>query len=153
MIELISATLVPNTITAPTASIEPKSRIIGTSERCSTRKPMHAATTASTSAGPSRANVRSIDAVIRYGGDEFLVVLLESDEEGAKKAAHRIRQRVMEALESSPAVPTEARIRVSMGYAVRRPGENVDEKLADADHRMYLDKNGPGGLAEESAGA
>ena len=98
-------------------------------------------------------NVRSIDAVIRYGGDEFLVVLLESDEEGAKKAAHRIRQRVMEALESSPSVPTEARIRVSMGYAVRRPGENVDEKLADADHRMYLDKNGPGGLAEESAGA
>lgn len=93
-------------------------------------------------------NVRSIDAVIRYGGDEFLVVLLETDLEGAEKAARRIRRRVMETLETSPAVPTDARIGVSVGLSVRNPGENVDEKLAEADHRMYSEKRGDGTSGE-----
>ena len=93
-------------------------------------------------------NVRSIDAVIRYGGDEFLVVLLETDLEGAEKAARRIRRRVVEALETSPAVPTDARIGVSVGLSVRNPGENVDEKLAEADHRMYSEKRGAGESGE-----
>ena len=91
-------------------------------------------------------NVRSIDAVVRYGGDEFLVVLLETDAEGAGKACQRIRKRVVEALERSPSVPADARIGVSVGLAVRNPGENVDEKLAEADHRMYSEKR----RAEES---
>jgi diguanylate cyclase (GGDEF)-like protein len=85
-------------------------------------------------------NVRSIDAVVRYGGDEFLVVLLETDAEGAGKACERIRKRVVEALERSPAVPAEASIGVSVGLAVRNPGENIDEKLAEADQRMYNEK-------------
>jgi len=85
-------------------------------------------------------NVRSIDAVVRYGGDEFLVVLLETDAEGAGKACERIRKRVVEALERSPAVPDEAKIGVSVGLAVRNPGENIDDKLAEADQRMYSDK-------------
>lgn len=93
-------------------------------------------------------NVRSIDAVIRYGGDEFLVVLLETDADGAERAAGRIRRRVLDALGTSPSVPTGARIGVSMGLAVRNPGENVDEKLAEADHRMYLDKHSSGGLVD-----
>ena len=93
-------------------------------------------------------HVRSIDAVIRYGGDEFLVVLLETDLEGAEKAARRIRRRVVEALESSPAVPTDARIGVSVGLSVRNPGENVDEKLAEADHRMYSEKRRAGESGE-----
>jgi diguanylate cyclase (GGDEF)-like protein len=100
-------------------------------------------------------NVRSIDAVVRYGGDEFLVVLLETDLEGARKACRRIQKRVVEALESSPSVPTGAKIGVSVGLAVRNPGENVDEKLAEADHRMYSEKHrddetrgGSEGLAE-----
>jgi diguanylate cyclase (GGDEF)-like protein len=94
-------------------------------------------------------NVRSIDAVIRYGGDEFLVVLLETDAEGAGKACRRIRQRVEEALESSPSVPTGVKIGLSVGLAVRNPGESVDEKLAEADHRMYSEKRN----ADESRGS
>lgn len=86
--------------------------------------------------------VRSIDAVIRYGGDEFLVVLLETDAEGAGRACKRIRGRVEEELASSPAVPDGARISVSVGLAVRNPGESVEEKLTEADHRMYSEKRG-----------
>jgi diguanylate cyclase (GGDEF)-like protein len=93
-------------------------------------------------------NVRSIDAVIRYGGDEFLIVLLETDAEGAGKACRRIRQRVVEALESSPSVPTGVRIGFSAGLAVRNPGESIDEKLAEADHLMYSEKR----QADESSG-
>lgn len=87
-------------------------------------------------------HVRSIDAVIRYGGDEFLVVLLETDAVGAGIACRRIRARVEEELANSPAVPSDAKIGVSAGLAVRNPGENVDEKLAEADHRMYSEKRG-----------
>ena len=35
--------------------------------------------------------VREIDVVIRYGGDEFVVLLIETDQPGAEKVAERIR--------------------------------------------------------------
>jgi GGDEF domain-containing protein len=68
--------------------------------------------------------------------------MLETDAEGGDKACRRIRQRVVEALGSSPSVPAGARIGVSAGLAVRNPGESVDEKLAEADRRMYAEKRG-----------
>lgn len=38
--------------------------------------------------------VRSIDKVIRYGGDEFCIVLPETDAKGATEVADRIRQKI-----------------------------------------------------------
>ena len=38
--------------------------------------------------------VRGIDKVIRYGGDEFCVILPETDVEGANRVAERIRANV-----------------------------------------------------------
>lgn len=35
--------------------------------------------------------VREIDVVVRYGGDEFIVILIETDRPGAQKVAERIR--------------------------------------------------------------
>lgn len=40
--------------------------------------------------------VREFDIVIRYGGDEFIVILIETDRKGANLVAERIRQSVEE---------------------------------------------------------
>ncbi|MFC1804828.1 GGDEF domain-containing protein [Candidatus Omnitrophota bacterium] len=39
-------------------------------------------------------NIRQIDLFGRYGGDEFLIALIETDKEGARFAAERMRQEV-----------------------------------------------------------
>lgn len=84
--------------------------------------------------------VRRIDPVIRYGGDEFLAVLLETDEEGVRLACRRIRDEVQEKLIASDAVDPEWGLTVSVGSAVRRPGDVLDDRLREADHAMYRDK-------------
>lgn len=38
--------------------------------------------------------VREIDIIIRYGGDEFIVILIETDPKGAARVAERIREAV-----------------------------------------------------------
>jgi diguanylate cyclase (GGDEF)-like protein len=40
--------------------------------------------------------VREIDIVIRYGGDEFIILLIETDQKGAYKVAERIRKSMEE---------------------------------------------------------
>jgi diguanylate cyclase (GGDEF)-like protein len=97
--------------------------------------------------------VRRIDVVVRYGGDEFLVVLLETDANGVARAAHRIRDAVEKALNASPLVPPGWTIRVSVGTAVLMPGEDVEEKVRDADEAMYADKHSHADERRPLAGA
>jgi diguanylate cyclase (GGDEF)-like protein len=91
-------------------------------------------------AGALAGAVRQIDSVIRYGGDEFLVVLPETSGEGVGPAAERIRGAVLEALAAGSAVPAGFRVGLSVGTAVHRPGEDLDVKLREADAAMYADK-------------
>ncbi|HUP20788.1 MAG TPA: sensor domain-containing diguanylate cyclase [Gemmatimonadota bacterium] len=85
-------------------------------------------------------SVRKIDPVVRYGGDEFLVVLLETDERGVLAAGERIAGEVVERLNASTAVGETWRVSISMGCAVRMPGEDLDLKLREADTDMYRRK-------------
>lgn len=84
-------------------------------------------------------NVRASDRVIRYGGDEFLVFMPETDEE-APQVAERLRARM-------PAVPRRAGIDnvelgLSIGIYTRRPREarTLESILEEVDRRMYADK-------------
>jgi diguanylate cyclase (GGDEF)-like protein len=86
------------------------------------------------------ATVRKIDPVIRYGGDEFLVVMSETDEAGAREACRRIHDGVMEILRASPAVPAGVQLGVSVGLSVHRPGEDIGQKVFEADRAMYAAK-------------
>lgn len=83
--------------------------------------------------------VRKIDAVIRFGGDEFLVVLLETDAQGVVVASRRAREKVVARLNESGIV--DEPLGVSVGVAVRWPGEDLDEKIAEADRDLYADKD------------
>ena len=83
--------------------------------------------------------VRATEMVVRYGGDEFLIVLTDPDD-----AIQSIRQRIVEALaqwnEANEAF--DFPVWLSVGGALWNPSgsQSVEEALAKADLRMYENK-------------
>jgi diguanylate cyclase (GGDEF)-like protein len=74
-------------------------------------------------------NVRGTDVVARQGGDEFSVLLPESDEEGATLLAERIEE-ALAAIEAADHAP----VRASIGVAVYpQDGATPDDLLEKAD--------------------
>jgi len=89
--------------------------------------------------------IRDIDAVGRYGGDEFAVILPEAGPEGAAVVAGRI----LNALEKEPfQAPGGTKVPVSISIgAVSYPGDTdeVDRLFSLADTAMYRAKLAGGG--------
>lgn len=88
-----------------------------------------------TVAGVLRENVRRIDTPARIGGDEFVVLLPETDRDGARVVADKIRQGVA----AAELGEREDRIRigVSIGLGEWTPGRSLDDVMAAADNAMY----------------
>jgi len=90
-------------------------------------------------AGVLRDNVQGRDAAVRYGGEEFSVVLLDISPEDARAKAETIRQAI--ASRPVPVPGGEVRITASIGVAVYPlDGETPDAVYKTADHRLYLAK-------------
>jgi diguanylate cyclase (GGDEF)-like protein/PAS domain S-box-containing protein len=84
-------------------------------------------------------SIRSTDIIGRYGGDEFLVILPETNIEGAKEIAERIRSSV----ENFKFKVGEMLINptVSLGIAEFNPEkEDVSELIKRADNALYIAK-------------
>jgi len=81
---------------------------------------------------------RKSDTLIRYGGDEFLVLMPESDEEQAVHAGTRLAQRMRVWREKDPS-PARS-LGVSCGIATYRKGGNIQEVIRAADENMYTEK-------------
>ena len=82
--------------------------------------------------------VRGSDHVVRYGGDEFLLILPETGHEGSRVVRERINERVAE-WERSHRVG-DVPISVSLGMYLHRTGQTPEQDIAEADARMYLEK-------------
>jgi diguanylate cyclase (GGDEF)-like protein len=85
-------------------------------------------------------NVREIDIVGRFGGEEFCVVLPDTDMEGARLVAERIRKsaekRVIRAYDST------LRITLSIGLAIYpSDGKLLEELMDKADWALYRAKS------------
>jgi diguanylate cyclase (GGDEF)-like protein len=85
-----------------------------------------------------REHSRPSDLVARFGGEEFVIVLVDAGPEEAVRAAQRLRQGI-EAHDWS-AVHPELRVTLSIGLAACRAGESTDAILAVADTALYAAK-------------
>jgi diguanylate cyclase (GGDEF)-like protein len=88
-----------------------------------------------------RASVRADDFVCRFGGDEFVVLLLGADEQVAEDRAREIAATVRaigQRFQPSSAVTA------SVGVAIGRPGDDPADVLRCADARAYSAKRAGG---------
>ena len=86
-----------------------------------------------------RSHCRDIDAVVRWGGDEFLLILPGTPLGGAAVVAEKIRQSVqaLRCVCEGAAVSTS----LSLGCACSLPGQTVAELLKAADMALYSAKH------------
>ena len=82
---------------------------------------------------------RDVDFVARYGGEEFLIMMPETEIDGATEFAERIRKRI-----GSERLPN-GEIRISLGVsAFPMHGDAPDQLIAEADAALYLAKRAGG---------
>jgi diguanylate cyclase (GGDEF)-like protein len=81
---------------------------------------------------------RASDIAIRWGGDEFLVLLPNIDEEGARAFTQRVRS----ALERVQ-LPNVWGISISVGTTEMAVGESIQDTIGRADQLLYKAKLPP----------
>lgn len=86
-------------------------------------------------AGLLQEQLRRADACGRIGGEEFLIVLHDVDQNGAQEALHRLLDQVRAA--RTPVAENELRYTFSAGLTQAHPGERPEEVMARADMALY----------------
>ena len=84
--------------------------------------------------------LRNIDYIGRYGGDEFLLVLTQTPVAGARECADRFR-RALETL-SATEIGTGLAVTISVGITEYRVGESITQTVRRADAALYRAKAG-----------
>ncbi|MHB8137689.1 MAG: GGDEF domain-containing protein [Smithellaceae bacterium] len=76
----------------------------------------------------------------RYGGEEFLIILTQTDLKGALIGAERVRTNIENTL--FPDVGPDFKITISIGLSEYKMEEDIDDVIARADEALYQAKNG-----------
>jgi diguanylate cyclase (GGDEF)-like protein len=87
-----------------------------------------------------KSSVREVDLIGRYGGEEFLIFLPETDSQTAMQVAERLRASV----EGMPIKVSGREINVTVSIGVSRTDENtleLETLIARADQAMYIAKH------------
>ncbi len=92
--------------------------------------------------------VRAGDTIGRFGGDEFLAVLPDTDLD----AACRLGERLRSSISTAPPAPGHEPLNASVGVAQSHPGATVDEVLSAADGALRAGKRAGGGIVVGASG-
>ena len=85
-----------------------------------------------------KGSIRGTDAAIRYGGDEFLIALANTNAAGAATVVNRIQAFLNDWNQSSSL--DDFTVSLSIGMAEWTDGKTLDEVLDVADRNMYEEK-------------
>jgi len=85
-----------------------------------------------------RSNVRSVDIAARYGGDEFVIILPETDAKRAAVVAERIKESVVSYRFRKD--DKSVQLTISIGVASFQPAMTKEELIDAADRALYHDK-------------
>lgn len=81
--------------------------------------------------------VRKGDRIFRFGGEEFLILVLQTDQEGMASLAEKLRGTV----EKNICDPDDHPITASIGCALLHPDEDIDSWFGRADKALYAAKD------------
>ncbi len=88
-----------------------------------------------------KSNLRSFDVIGRYGGEEFIILLPETNLKRAAQIAERLRKQALEVhIQTSRGSPA---ITISLGVAGIQPGQpaTLDQLISTADQALYHAKS------------
>lgn len=85
--------------------------------------------------------LRKTDQIGRYGGEEFALVLPNTDVAAALQVVDRIRQRFAEITYPAPAQSQELSCTFSAGVAQYQPGQEIMQLVNLADEALYVAKS------------
>lgn len=86
-----------------------------------------------------KAQLRNIDMVFRFGGEEFLVVMSNTNSEAAAMIGERLRRAVMDLQCLAQGVAID--VSISLGCATLQNGEMIDGLMKRTDTAMYSAKH------------
>lgn len=89
-----------------------------------------------------QAAVRPRDVVARFGGEEFVILLPETDAQGAREVAERCQRLIAEQALEHKLSPHGQRVTLSVGMGTAMPGESPShgELLQAVDRQLYAAK-------------
>ncbi len=86
-----------------------------------------------------KSSIRGSDAVVRYGGDEFLMFLADTTALGSENVVHRVRAKLDEW--NAAGNLDKFTVGLSMGIVEWQDGKTLEQLLDGADRKMYEQKN------------
>jgi diguanylate cyclase (GGDEF)-like protein len=85
-----------------------------------------------------KSQLRNIDRIFRYGGEEFLVVLSNTDRETAGLMGERLRHAAQDLLH--PSLNNALELTICVGCSTLLPAESADSLMRRADIALYVAK-------------